>query len=107
MRRCQGGLTTTTAATAATTATAATAATTTHTATTTTATTATTTTTYPTPSSKVRLQMQAALPAEAAIYNGPLHAVRRIVAEEGLFASWGGLWTPGLVASSMREVVST
>ena len=56
---------------------------------------------------KVRLQAQSALelPAgTAALYTSPSQTVRKIVAEEGLFAAWGGLWTPGIVASALREV---
>jgi solute carrier family 25 uncoupling protein 8/9 len=57
---------------------------------------------------KVRLQAQSALPASPEaplpLYTSPSQTVRRIVAEEGLFAAWGGLWTPGIAASALREV---
>ena len=54
---------------------------------------------------KVRLQAQSTLPMNAErLYKSPSQTVRKIVAEEGLFAAWGGLWTPGIVASGMREV---
>lgn len=49
---------------------------------------------------KVRLQTQ----RPPFLYRSSWHAVQRIVAEEGLFAAWGGLWLPGMGASILREV---
>jgi hypothetical protein len=51
---------------------------------------------------KVRLQTQATLNSTEQIYCGFQHAARTIIREEGL----RGVWTPGLVASTMCDVIN-
>ena len=49
---------------------------------------------------KVRLQAQ----GQQGLYRSPVHAAGRILAEEGAFAMWGGLFLPGIGASVLRDV---
>jgi len=51
---------------------------------------------------KIRLQTQGhnGLPN---LYKSTSHAAKTIVAEEGVFRAWGGLWFPGITASMLRE----
>lgn len=50
---------------------------------------------------KVRLQTQNQLKGSGPIlYNGFSHAGKKIILEEGII----GVWTPGLVASMLREI---
>ena len=51
---------------------------------------------------KVRLQAQHERPGSYRQYHGFVHTLRLVSAQEGL----AGLWLPGLVASSMRNVIN-
>ena len=53
---------------------------------------------------KVRIQAALAAHGNDAIYKTPRQSLLKIVAEEGLFRSWGGLWLPGLAPSVLREM---